>query len=245
MEARAWPTSAPAVVRVELALGGWCLGDRRHVVRPADMWPRPTGAGRRRDAQPQDPVRRVGGRRAGGCSHRLSAPAHCRARRSSGPQGRQRLCLHYQVPGSLLPPTRHHPDALPVRRPRCNGTCEVSGRWAKRRAEAAARQRGSVAICQDDLDTAVTFAGTMPRIEASLCDRFQRCVAEQLVAVAKEQGVAFGSHLQDHLRRSLGHVAAQQALLLHILTIEGVSITSGYPRQSRERKARRTGLISV
>jgi hypothetical protein len=110
----------------------------------------------------------------------------------------------------------------PVRRPRWNGTCEVSGRWAKRRAEAAARQRGSLAICQDDLDAAVTFAGTMPRIEASLRDRFQRCVAEQLVAVAREQGVAFGPHLQDHLRRSLGRVAAQRALLLcHILTIEG------------------------
>ena len=77
----------------------------------------------------------------------------------------------------------------PIRRPRWNGTCEVSGRWAKRRAEAAARQRGSVVICQDDLDAAVIFVGAMPRVEASLRDRFQQCVAEQLVPSRGSRGL--------------------------------------------------------
>jgi len=43
----------------------------------------------------------------------------------------------------------------PVRRPRWNGTCEVSGRWAKRDALAAMVRRGSVTLSQCDLDAAV------------------------------------------------------------------------------------------
>lgn len=110
----------------------------------------------------------------------------------------------------------------PVRRPRWNGTCEVSGRWAKRRAEAAARARGSDVLCQVDLDAAVTFTGTMPRIDDALREHFLGVVAEQLAIVAAEQGLALGDHLQDHQHRSLGRVAAQRALQqCHILTIRG------------------------
>jgi len=110
----------------------------------------------------------------------------------------------------------------PVRRPRWNGTCEVSGRWAKQRAVTAARLRGSAVLCQADLDAAVTFVGTLPRIDRALRERFLELVAQQLAAVANERGLANDDHLQDHRRRSLGRVAAQRALqLCHILTIEG------------------------
>ena len=72
----------------------------------------------------------------------------------------------------------------PVRRPRWNGTCEVSGRWAKRRAVAAAALRGaSGGLCQADLDCAVTFCGIMPRIDDALRERFLATVAQQLAAV--------------------------------------------------------------
>ncbi|MCC6669763.1 MAG: hypothetical protein IT458_01795, partial [Planctomycetes bacterium] len=50
----------------------------------------------------------------------------------------------------------------PVRRPRWNGTCEVSGRWAKERAQAAALRRGGVTLTQQDLDAAVTLDGPLP-----------------------------------------------------------------------------------
>jgi transposase InsO family protein len=111
----------------------------------------------------------------------------------------------------------------PVRRPRWNGTCEVSGRWAKVRTVAAANRRGSPEVlCQADLDSAVTFTGTMPRIDDALRQRFVAIVAEQLAAVAAQWGLAHEDHPQDHVRRSLGRVAARRALLLcHILTIKG------------------------
>lgn len=110
----------------------------------------------------------------------------------------------------------------PVRRPRWNGTCEVSGRWAKQRAVAAARLRGSSKLCQADLDAAVTFVGTMPRIDDDLRQRFLALVAEQLVVAAREQGLVIAAQLEDHVRRSLGRVAARRALqLCHILSIEG------------------------
>ena len=52
----------------------------------------------------------------------------------------------------------------PVRRPRFNGTCEVSGRWAKHRALAAARLRGSAGpLCQADLDAAPKCVGPMAK----------------------------------------------------------------------------------
>ena len=111
----------------------------------------------------------------------------------------------------------------PVRRPRWNGTCEVSGRWAKARAEATARLRGSPGmLSQADLDCAVTFTGTMPRIDAALREHFLALVAEQLAVVATERGLVIDDQAKDHVRRSLGRVAAQRALqLCHILTIEG------------------------
>ena len=110
----------------------------------------------------------------------------------------------------------------PVRRPRWNGTCEVSGRWAKCRAQAHAQARGATVLCQDDLDAAVTFGGVMPRIGDALRDRFLALVDEQLAIVAAEQGLAVDGALRDHHRRSLGRVAAQRALQLsHILTITG------------------------
>jgi hypothetical protein len=111
----------------------------------------------------------------------------------------------------------------PVRRPRFNGTCEVSGRWAKRRAAAAAAERGSPdRLCQADLDHAVTFRGPMPRIDPALRSRFRQLVAQQLAALRLEQGLALHDRAGDPMSRSLGRVAAQRALqLCHMLTIEG------------------------
>jgi hypothetical protein len=111
----------------------------------------------------------------------------------------------------------------PVRRPRWNGTCEVSGSWAKRRAVAAACRRGSPdRLCQADLDCGVTFIGILPRIADALRQRFLATVGEQLAVVAVERGLALEGQLQDHVRRSLGRVAARRALeLCHILTIKG------------------------
>jgi hypothetical protein len=111
----------------------------------------------------------------------------------------------------------------PVRRPSFNGTCEVSGRWAKLRAAAAAAARGSPGqLCQADLDCAVTFTGTMPRIDPGFRDRFRQIIAEQLDVVAAEKGVALDDQTEDHVHRSLGRVAVKRALqLCHILTIEG------------------------
>lgn len=111
----------------------------------------------------------------------------------------------------------------PVRRPRWNGTCEVSGRWAKRRAVAAATLRGaSDGLCQADLDCAVTFTGTMPRIDDALRERFLATVAQQLANVVAERGLAIDNQTEDHVHRSLGRVAALRALqLCHILTIKG------------------------
>lgn len=111
----------------------------------------------------------------------------------------------------------------PVRQPRWNGCCEVSGRWAKARIEAAWRARGAVGdLSAADLDAAVTFVGPMPRIDDALRERFLDVVAEQLAIAAAEQGLVFARVSKDHVRRSLGRVAARRALqLCHILSIEG------------------------
>ena len=111
----------------------------------------------------------------------------------------------------------------PVRRPRFNGCCEVSGRWAKRRAVAAAARRGSPdQLCQADLDAAVTFHGELPAIDTQLRWRFRSVVAQQLAAIARERGLVLDEDTRDHQRRSLERVAVQRALeLCHILTIEG------------------------
>ena len=110
----------------------------------------------------------------------------------------------------------------PVRMPSWNGTCEVSGKWAKLRAQAAAEVRGDGTLTQADLDTAVTYVGALPKVDEELRRRFLAAVAEQLEVVARERGVALGEHLRDHVPRSLGRVAARRALqACHILTIEG------------------------
>jgi len=110
----------------------------------------------------------------------------------------------------------------PVRRPSWNGTCEVSGRWAKRRAEAAARLRGDGTLTQADLDCAVTYVGTLPRIGEEQRRHFLGVVEQQLLVVAAEQGVAMDGQTRNHVRRSLGRVAARRALqLCHLVTIEG------------------------
>lgn len=111
----------------------------------------------------------------------------------------------------------------PVRRPRWNGSCEASVRWAKERAETAWRVRGAVGdLTQADLDAAVTFVGPMPRIDDALRERFLDVVAEQLAIAAAEQGLVIARVSEDHVRRSLGRVAARRALqLCHILSIEG------------------------
>lgn len=121
----------------------------------------------------------------------------------------------------------------PVRRPRWNGTCEVSGRWAKARAQAAAARRGSVALCQQDLDAAVTIDGPLPALADELRARFQRVYDGQLANLVREQGVARTEPLPDHLLRSLGRVAARRALqICHILTIEGRAYRQWLPPQT-------------
>lgn len=110
----------------------------------------------------------------------------------------------------------------PIRRPSWNGTCEVSGRWAKRRAAAAARLRGDGTLTQADLDCAVTFVGVLPQVDESLRRAFLAMVAQQLAVAAMDRGVALDEDLRDHVRRSLGRVAARRALqTCHIVTIEG------------------------
>jgi transposase InsO family protein len=122
----------------------------------------------------------------------------------------------------------------PVRRPRWNGTCEVSARWAKERAYAAAQARGAVAdLTQADLDAAVTFTGTMPCIDDALRERFRDVLAEQLAIAAAERGLAIACISQDHVRRSLRRVAVKRALLIcHILTIEGRGYHQWLPRHT-------------
>ena len=110
----------------------------------------------------------------------------------------------------------------PIRRPSWNGTCEVSGRWAKRRAAAAARLRGDGTLTQADLDCAVTCVGVLPQVGAPLRRSFLDLVQQQLAVVARERGLAVDEPVRDHMRRSLGRVAARRALqACHIVTIEG------------------------
>lgn len=119
----------------------------------------------------------------------------------------------------------------PVRRPRFNGTCEVSGRWAKVRAVAAARQRGSECLSQADLDHAVTFVGVMPEVDGGLRARFLAEVESQLAGVTAERGLADDEQVSDHVRRSLERVAVQRALTnCHLLSIEGRPYHQCLPR---------------
>lgn len=78
----------------------------------------------------------------------------------------------------------------PVRRPRCNGICEVSGRWAKNRATEAMCRRGGVALQQGDLDAAVGEVSIQPRVEPLLRGTLRGGPGEQRCAVAKERGLA-------------------------------------------------------
>ncbi len=121
---------------------------------------------------------------------------------------------------------RSHGIALvhsPVRRPQFNGCCEVSGKHAKRRAQAAAAQRGAVDyLSAADLQVATTFVGEMPRVPEALRADSQQALAEQLRRVAAERGVALGPGLGNAIHRSLGPVAAVRALIqCHILSIQG------------------------
>jgi transposase InsO family protein len=111
----------------------------------------------------------------------------------------------------------------PVRRPRWNGSCEASVRWAKGRAATAWRQRGGQGDhVAADLDAATTFVGPMPQVDDALRERFLGTVAEQLAIAAAERGLVIAAVSQDHVRRSIGRVAVRRALLLcHILSIEG------------------------
>lgn len=129
---------------------------------------------------------------------------------------------------------REHGVALmhsPVRRPRWNGTCEVSGRWAKRRAEEAAERRGGGDLTREDLAAAVGPVLLGEPVAPELRDRFREALQVQLAAVVAEWGLAGSAELADHQRRTLGRVAAQRALLLcHILTIEGREYRQWLPK---------------
>lgn len=122
----------------------------------------------------------------------------------------------------------------PIRRPRWNGTCEVSARWAKHRAMAAALHRGvPERLRQDDLDSAVTFTGVMPKIDAATRERFLATFEEQLAVAAAQEGLALDSLSPHHRRRSLGRVAAKRALLIcHMLTIQGREYHQCLPTQA-------------
>ena len=111
----------------------------------------------------------------------------------------------------------------PVRRPRWNGSCEASVRWAKGRAAAAWRQRGGRGDHdQADLAAATTFVGPMPQVDAALREHFLDTVAEQLAIAAAQRALVIARVSQDHVRRSIGRVAVRRALLIcHILSIEG------------------------
>jgi len=61
---------------------------------------------------------------------------------------------------------------------------EVSGRWAKRRAQAAANLRGGGTLTQADLDRAVTYVGVLPKVDEVLRHRFLAMVAQEIVVVA-------------------------------------------------------------
>lgn len=92
----------------------------------------------------------------------------------------------------------------------------------RRRRGAAAARRGGGTLTQADLDAAVTYVGVLPKVDEELRRLFLAVVAEQLEVVARERGVALDENLSDHVRRSLGRVAARRALqACHILTIEG------------------------
>jgi hypothetical protein len=156
---------------------------------------------------------------------------------------RQTLCLE-SVPGERAASVvacleglfEQHGAPLdsPVRRPRYNGTCEVSGRWAKHRALAAASQRGPPErLCQEDLDHAITFTGTMPRIDDALRQSFLATVDQEQASVAREQGLVIDDHTPDDVRRSLTRVAVQRALLsCHMLTIRGREYPRCLPAQA-------------
>lgn len=121
----------------------------------------------------------------------------------------------------------------PVRRPRWNGTCEVSGRWAKQTALAAATSRGSVTLSQCDLDAAVRVVSPLPQVSLELRAHFCAVVAQQLVIVSAERGLALDAPPRDHVRRSLERVAVRRALeLCHILTIEGREYRQCLPAKS-------------
>lgn len=121
----------------------------------------------------------------------------------------------------------------PVRCPRWNGTCEVSGRWAKHRALAAAARRGSDALCQQDLDAAVTLDAPLPAIPDELRVRFLATLAEQIDEVRRERGLAKDAAVSDHQLRALGRVAARRALqICHILTVEGRAYHQWLPPQA-------------
>ena len=121
----------------------------------------------------------------------------------------------------------------PVRRPRWNGTCAVSGRWAKRNALAAMQRRGSITLSQCDLDAAVGVEAPLPQVSCELRAHFRAVVEHQLQLLTAERGLALDSPPRDHVRRSLERVAVQRALqLCHILTIEGREYRQCLPARS-------------
>ncbi len=121
----------------------------------------------------------------------------------------------------------------PVRLRGWNGTCEVSGRWAKARAAAAAVARGNTTLSQCDLDAAVTVKDSLAPVDEDLRDRFGVAFARERLLRAAELGLAFAQRLEDHVRRSLERVAARRALQkCHILTIEGRELSQWLPVSS-------------
>ena len=95
---------------------------------------------------------------------------------------------------------------------------------------AAHRRDADGELTQADLDAAVTCTGSLPRVDDRLRARFRRTYAEQLAVACQERGLVLDAHTKDHVRRSLGRVAARRALqLCHILKIEGRGYRQCFP----------------
>ncbi len=68
----------------------------------------------------------------------------------------------------------------------------------------------------------MTYVGVLPKVDEVLRNRFLAMVAQEMAVVAAARGIALADAPRDHVRRSLGRVAARRALqACHILTIEG------------------------
>jgi hypothetical protein len=120
-------------------------------------------------------------------------------------------------------------------------TPHCGGRWAKRRAQAAAERRGVGTLTQADLDAAITCVRVLPKVDEALRRRFLADVAEQLEVVARERGGAststratMGAACWEAWQPGDPHKPATSR------PSKAVDIVSGFRARQRDRKARCT-----